>query len=242
MRRHQPRPPRRIHPSSVPVPPGLGSETAARGRADGRDALPCTNKRQAELTREPDELVRQAGDVTDSRWQPVCITSAKPIACPTLPDRMQMAETRACGISADRKHQYAPLKITVGIRGGPLGLGQDGIATSSAAAVLPDDSRSLIYGVDGHVAGPHCPTQLDTTTRGLDPYSGQVRSLPRNNFGKVKSMLSEFLWFHIISRIFSHRYVISKAMLIPDKLWPKLAFALASLTPAGFRPGPATRQ
>lgn len=48
------------------------------------------------------------------------------------------------------------------------------------------------------------------------PCSYQVPAVPRNiNVDEPNNMLFEFLWFHITSCIFSHRYVIPKTLLIP---------------------------
>lgn len=240
------------HPPIVcPVPPGLGSETAARGRADGRDAFPGSSLHAALrqqvpdiLTREPDELVRQAGDVTNSSWEFVCFTSAKHMNAYGVQYQIIDAHGRHEPVIFDYEEQCPSSKTSLQSQHPPNcpGTTHD-ITTPSAAVILPGSPFTNLRGWM-HILVDLIAQLSSTLPLGCLPVlvSGTSANEEKLRQKSINSMLFEFLWFHITSRIFSHRYVMSKTMLIPDKLCPKPGLPLASLTPAGFMPDPAAQQ
>lgn len=83
--------------------------------------------------------------------------------------------------------------------------------------LLPSRPRPLMHGWMDILADLIAQLSSTVLFERLCPCSYQVQAVPRNNNDdELNSMLFEFLWFHITSCIFSHRYVIPKTLLIAD--------------------------
>lgn len=179
MRCHQPRPPRCIHPLFVLSRQGLGPRLIAGGprtcRPRAARCLPGSSLHAAlpqqvpdRLTREPDEHVRQAGDVTNS----------KSVAGNSSSSPRHGTCTRAISDNTHLASRHEPTSMQISLEAGHLpncARTKRHSETSSAATILPCPHLPTIYGSDGYISGPHCPSKLDITTLAPYPCSYQVR-------------------------------------------------------------------
>lgn len=100
-------------------------------------------------------------------------------------------------------------------------MGQETVAQSrlSNTAQRPHLPLPTNLRVDGCIGGPRCQTERDNTVRGViavlvSGTGGTEGAISSNSMACYLNSCG----FTLQSRIFSHRYVIPKMVLIPDKL------------------------